>query len=50
MAPYRPPAAVGRLGSIVLGAAVQFLTGDFSLREATGIAGAIWVLAATLVT
>jgi cytochrome c-type biogenesis protein CcmF len=35
------------IASVILGASVQFLTGDFSLREATGIAGGIWVLAAT---
>jgi cytochrome c-type biogenesis protein CcmF len=41
------PLVLIALISIVLGGAVHFLTGDFNLREATGIAGAIWVLAAT---
>ena len=33
--------------AIALGAAVHFITGDFSLREAAGIAGGLWVLGAT---
>jgi cytochrome c-type biogenesis protein CcmF len=35
------------VAAIVLGASVHFVTGDFSLREAAGIAGGIWVLGAT---